>query len=353
MTIKDKQQEQRVFDRSQIDNNFLNKVFVIKKVFPHGEHGRLLLNNDFCVLETEGQLMEKLGLDTNNSFVGKSIFDIFSEKDKMRLKCLFKQLSYENLIVLSYMQLRHTYQGVKWASIYVKNEKFLDEQLGYTVVFLDEEDSFATLATDKFDTLYRSFFESYEADLTQIGYTLRDDVAQELYALRVSLQNFIILHGYEKEINILKKGLNDVISKVTNLSNDLLPGTFIHVGFLPAMEDLVFSVRRSGYNLRYKIDQHILDKSPELQFCCYRVVQTLLLIRRKNEVQYDASLLISVKRNKINIKLIEYKGADKNSFQHYPESVLHNIRNRIAIYEGVLEVNRVSDNSQVVITMYN
>lgn len=343
----------KIFSGNQIENDFLKNAFIIKKVFPRGELGRLVLDDTLYVVESKGLLVERLGYVINSSILGKSIFDVFAEKEKMRLKYLFKQIDFECLIILSYLQLRHINRGNKWTSICVKKEILPEGNSGFTVVFLDEEEGFTSLATDKFDVLCKAFFDMYEADLAQIGHVLRDDMAQELYALRVSLQNFIILNGYENEINTIKNGLNQVISKISRLSNDLLPSNFHQLGFLSAVEDLVFSVRRGGYNLRYRIDQQIVDKSPEFQFCCYRVIQKLLLIRRENEAQYDSSLIVSVKKSKINISLIEYKSLDKGLFIHYTESELNSIRSRIAIYEGLLEVSRIENNSQVLITMYN
>ncbi len=354
MEINRKQKEQELFERSKLMiNHPPNEVFVMKEVFPHGAQGRMLLNTTFEIIEANGQVLERMGYTDKGKILGEGFFDLFVGKEKMRLAHFFKHTNFEYLTVLSYIQLRKSKKGTNWISIYGKKEKLDEGSFGYSVVFLDEEDSFATLTTDKFDTLYRSFFDMYEAELAQIGLTLRDDVAQELYALRVSMQNFIISNGYEDEIAVLKKRLNDTIRKITDLSNDLLPNVFVHVGFLPAMEDMVFAVKRLGYDLRYKIDARIADKSPEFQFCCYRVVQALLQSWKLNVQPYEASLTITVKGNKININLSESRGLGEESFQHYPDSVLHNVHNRIGLYDGTLEVNRVSESSQVLITMYN
>ncbi|ERJ57275.1 sensor histidine kinase [Sphingobacterium paucimobilis] len=354
MEIHRKQKEQELFERSKLMlNHRPNEVFVMKEVFPHGAQGRMLLNNAFEITEAYGPVLDRMEYAHKEDVLGKTFFDLFAGKEKMRLQHFFEQANFEYLTVLSYIQLRRGKSSSKWISIYGKKEQLKEGSWGYGIVFLDEEDSFATLTTDKFDTLYRSFFDMYESELAQIGLTLRDDVAQELYALRVSMQNFIISNGYEDEISALKKRLNDTIRKITTLSNDLLPNVFVHVGFLPAMEDMIFGVKRLGYDLRYKIDARIADKSPEFQFCCYRVVQALLQSWKVNARPYEASLTITVKGNKININLSESRGVGEESFQHYPESVLHNVHNRIGLYDGTLEVNRVSESSQVLITMYN
>lgn len=354
MQINRKQKEEELFERSKLlINHPPNGVFVMKEVFPHGAQGRMLLNDAFEIIQATGQVLERMGYSDKLEVLGMDIFDLFVGKEKARLSHFFTQVNFDYLMVLSYMQLSKSKKGTKWISLYGKKEKLQNGSVGYSVVFLDEKDSFATLTTDKFDTLYRSFFDMYEADLAQIGLTLRDDVAQELYALRVSMQNFIISNGYEDDISALKKRLNDTIRKITELSNDLLPNVFVHVGFLPAMEDMVFGVKRLGYDLRYKIDARIADKSPEFQFCCYRVVQALLQSWKLNARPYEASLIITVKGNKININLSESRGLGEEGFQHYPDSVLHNVRNRIGLYDGTLEVNRASESSQVIITMYN
>ncbi|TDQ79996.1 sensor histidine kinase [Sphingobacterium yanglingense] len=354
MEINRKQKEHELFERSKLMiNHPPNEVFVMKEVFPHGAQGRVLLNDAFEIIEADGQVLGQMGYTDKRNVLGKVFFDLFVGKEKARLSHFFTHTNFEYLKVLSYIQLRKSKKGTKWISLYSKKEKLEENSVGYSVVFLDEEDSFATLTKDKFDTLYRSFFDMYEAELAQIGLTLRDDVAQELYALRVSMQNFIISNGYEDEISVLKKRLNDTIRKITELSNELLPNVFVHVGFLPAMEDMVFGIKRLGYDLRYKIDARIADKSPEFQFCCYRVVQALLQSWKLNARPYEASLIITVKGNKININLSESRGLGEESFQHYPDAVLHNVHNRIGLYDGTLEVNRVSESSQVLITMYN
>lgn len=354
MAINKKRKEQELFDRSKLMvNHSPNEVFVIKEVFPHGAWGKMLLNNSFEIIEADGQLAERLGYSKGSDMVGFSFLKFFCAKEKVRLSRFFKDSSQEYLSVLSYIQLVKSEKNQEWASLYSKRVKISNEEMGYSVVLLDEEDSFATLTTDKFDTLYRSFFDMYEAELAQIGLTLRDDIAQELYALRVSMQNFILTNGYEGEITVLKKRLNDTIRKISELSNDLLPNVFVNMGFLPAMEDMVFAVQRLGYDLRYKIDPRIKDKSPEFQFCCYRVVQSLLQSWKQNVIPYEASLTIIVKGNRVNINLSESRSESNSSVHYYSEAILHNVRNRIALYDGALEVNRILENSQVRITMYN
>ncbi|WP_164122889.1 hypothetical protein [Sphingobacterium sp. xlx-130] len=354
MAINKKQEEQELFERSKLMlNNSPNEVFVIKEVFPHGAWGRMLLNNAYEIIEADRQLADRVGHADGHDMTGFSLFKFFSTKEKVRLNHFFKNSNPDYLSVLSYIQLSKGGKGKGWVSLYSKKVNISKEEVGYSVVLLDEVDSFATLTTDKFDTLYRSFFDMYEAELAQIGLTLRDDIAQELYGLRVSMQNFILTHGYESEITALKKRLNDTIRKITELSNDLLPNVFVNMGFLPAMEDMVFAVKRLGYDLRYKIDPRIKDKSPEFQFCCYRVVQSLLQSWKENVLPYEASLTIAVKGNKININLSESRRALNSSAHHYPEALLHNVRNRIALYDGAMEVNRVLENSQLKITMYN
>lgn len=354
MGISKKQEEQELFDRSILTvNHSTNEVFVIKEVFPHGAWGRILLNNKYEIIEADGQLAARIGYSDQSAIIGQSFFKLFVTKEKMRISRFLNNSTLTHLSMLSYLQLGKSKNGLNWVSVYCRKEKLEHDEVGYSVVFLNEEDSFATLTTDKFDTLYRSFFDMYEAELAQIGLTLRDDIAQELYALRVSMQNFIISHGHAMEITTLKKHLNDTIRKISDLSNDLLPNVFVHIGLLPAIEDMVFEVKRLGYDLRYKIDPRIKDKSPEFQFCCYRVVQALLQSWKQNVLPYEASLLISVKGNKVNINLSESRNSPDCSVHNYSDAILHNVRNRIALYDGAMEVNRILENSQVRITMYN
>ncbi|MVZ67564.1 hypothetical protein GQF61_17070 [Sphingobacterium sp. DK4209] len=354
MAISKKKEERELFERSKLlINHSPNEVFVIKEVFPHGAWGRMLLNKAYEIIEADRQLADRLGHSHGEEMIGLSLFKFFSAKERMRLSHFFKNSSPHYLSVLSYIQLSRGVMGRQWVSLYAKKIDINNGEIGYSIVLLDEVDSFATLTTDKFDTLYRSFFDMYEAELAQIGLTLRDDIAQELYALRVSMQNFILTNGYEGEITLLKKRLNDTIRKISELSNDLLPNVFVNMGFLPAMEDMVFAVKRLGYDLRYKVDSCIKDKSPEFQFCCYRVVQSLLQSWKQNVFPYEASLTITVKGNKVSINLSESRSALNSSVHHYSEAILHNVRNRIALYDGAMEANRVLENSQLKITMYN
>lgn len=354
MGISTKQENQELFERPKLMvNHSSNEVFVIKQVFPHGALGRMLLNSAYNIEEAEGHIFEQMALGDQETIIGRTFSSLFPAKEKMRINHFFKSSSTTHIAMLSELQFSKGKKDINWVTAYCKQEKLEEGEMSYNVVFLDCEDSFATLTTDRFDTLYRSFYDMYEAELAQVGLSLRDDIAQELYALRVSLQSFILSYGYENEIAVLKKQLNGTIKKVSDLSNDLLPNVFIHMGFLPAMEDMVFAVKRLGYDLRYKIDPRMKDKSPEFQFCCYRVVQALLQSWKVNTSPYEASLLILVKGNKININLSESRSNPDSGIHYYSEALLHNVRNRIALYDGALEVDRMLDNSQLRITMYN
>jgi len=348
-----KSERQELFDRPRLTiNHPPNEVFVIKEVFPHGVLGMMLVSNKNEILEISGQILNRTGY-ARDDIVGQPFFDLFTVKEGIRLNYFLKHCSLEYLSVLSCLQLRNSKKGTIWVSIYAKKEKMSVDESGYYIVFLDKEDSFATVTTDKFDTLYRSFFDMHEAELARTALVLRDDVAQELYALRVDMQNFIISHGYEREISVLKKRLNDTIRKISNISNELFPNVFVQVGFLSAMEEMVFAVKKLGYDLKYKIDAGISGKSPEFQFCCYRVVQALFQNWRENVLPYQASLTLSVKGNKVNIRLCESRNIENEPVHNYPDAILHNIRNRIALYDGTIEIDRILDNSQILITMYN
>ncbi|GEM_PF-1819372 len=333
---------------------FPESVFIVKEVFPKGIIGCLQLNGKHEIMHINRQLSDYLGLEHKDKLIGTLFFRLFVDRERLRLEEFFRQIRMNFSSTLTYLKLKKDSKRTIWISMYSKKEYVGKKEIGYSVVLLNLNDYFATLAKDRFDELYISFFEMYETELDRIGIVLRDNIAQELYALKISVQNFILTHGFKNEITPIKDVLNRIIKQISDMANEVSPSILTQIGFLPAVDEMVSAIQRLGFPLHYKIDKKLETRNPELQFCCYRVVQALFEAWKKIDIPQKAFLTLSDQGAKIMIEWNEEKVADSDlDIQIIDGFMLQKIKNRIALYSGTLEIIQTSKNKHLIVTLYN
>lgn len=197
------------------------------------------------------------------------------------------------------------------------------------------------------ETLYKSIIKDYENQNLLIGKTLHENIAQDLYAIRLTLQRYSIEQGHEIPIDQVKKILEGTIEKVQQIANDLLPVVLRDFGIQRAIKDLF--VYYNGIKNNIIIDKNVNNLDFNDQLSLYQLIQLLV---KATVLPDDNSMLVCklfVNQDKL---LLIMQGLSKyyiKEFNNYNQENIKKLQERVNLLEGTLDINTNPQNSEVVV----
>lgn len=196
--------------------------------------------------------------------------------------------------------------------------------------------------------LFKAIVNSQEIDMLNLANTLHENVAQELYAIRLLLQRFTLANGRIDEIDRVKKMLNTTISEVQEIANHLLPAVLRDLGFAKAINDLILQSKKKSIKFTITIDPKVESSPIQLQIHVYRIVQEFL----QDISQYDEITEIYLKVRSTTIFLVleifdNRVSLDQDKLNKY----VNTIKNSILYYDGLIDVQNVNGGVKQLITL--
>lgn len=332
----------------------MKDLLIFYETFHEGPFGYLFVDEHARALHFNNKACELLCIDPA-LLPQKSIFDFILEEEHPRLRELIDNSSDHFQQPLRMVKARCKRRAHQFVTIYLK--KIKNETAGtplYVMIFLKNDFNPLSASKEENEAFYKAIIETQEAEREYIGASLHDSIAQELYAIRINLQRFLMENGHEEQIMPIKKMLNDTIFKVQHISNELMPAVLRDMGFQKAIDDMIFRISRPEVKFAVRIGQDISKVSREVQFCCYRIVQELFNNCLKHAAAKHISLLLHVQKNEISIQVDD----DGHGFSREVNAALQlgtglrNIRNRIALYAGTMDMVSSGKGSKIKIKLY-
>ena len=186
----------------------------------------------------------------------------------------------------------------------------------------------------------QSIIDTQESERFRIGKNLHDEIGMCLSSVKIHVDNIYYSETIEdaKELAVMAKSqLDDIISEVRVIVRNIIPHNIGVTGLVAAIKELISSfVRHETINITFEYDT-LPYLSVESQVDLYRVIQELL----SNALKYSHgdSIAITLKVDSMIITLLfsdNGRGFDTSSMQS--GMGLKNLRSRVALYSGSLEV---------------
>ncbi|UPZ35663.1 hypothetical protein MUB18_16300 [Sphingobacterium sp. PCS056] len=199
------------------------------------------------------------------------------------------------------------------------------------------------------EKLYKSIIKEYEDQNLLLGKLLHEYIAQDLYAIQLTLQRYSIEQGHSLPIDQVKDIINGTIGKVQQMANDLLPVVLRDFGFQRAIEDL-FLQYSSTKNEVY-VDKAVNNLDFNFQLKLFQLVQFML--RASFITDYECILVIKLVVNKDNL-LLEMEGVSENytkELKNYNKENIRKLQDRVNLFEGTLDINTSSDRNKIVVNV--
>lgn len=198
---------------------------------------------------------------------------------------------------------------------------------------------------------YRAIINSKEIDMLHLGNKLHENVAQELYAIRLLLQRFILINGKIEEIDTIKKMLNGIISEVQQIANHLLPTVLRDLGFTRAVDDLIVQSKSKSIKFNISIDAKIEGLSICFQNNVYQIIKEFLInIAYYQEISeinlkvklYDSLVVIETRDNRLKGNSIDLQ---------INNELVKIIKNSILYYDGLVDIQNHRNGMKLIITL--
>lgn len=124
--------------------------------------------------------------------------------------------------------------------------------------------------------LIEAELEAKELEQRRLAIELHDDIGSSLTALKFS---FVELPLNPEDKGMLNDRTQDIITKVRNISNKLLPTILEELGLLPAVKSLYDSLNNQVVGIKFKAilvnDPKHGQQSKEVELTIYRIIQEL------------------------------------------------------------------------------
>jgi len=197
-----------------------------------------------------------------------------------------------------------------------------------------------------------ALYDGQEFERHRISRELHDGLAQELIAIKMTLENLISkkeFADYEK-INELKNQINHSIDELRKISTDLAPSGILEFGFEIALKNLCSQVQKSsGVRIDFSWFGNFENIKQRTKIYLYRIVQEAL----NNAIKHSGANQILVQLTETNENLvliiedngkgfsynIDYKGLGRGLF---------NMRERSILLEGTFDVETSPENGTTI-----
>lgn len=219
-------------------------------------------------------------------------------------------------------------------------------KVGYCKV-LDVKHFFINLSMRSREKLYKSIIKEYEDQNLLLGKILHEYIAQDLYAIQLTLQRYSIEQGHSLPIDQVEDIVNGTIGKVQQMANDLFPIILRDLGFERAVEDLF---------LHYNAIKNVLLVEDEVNHLDFRdqhkLFQLVQFMLKALFMPHNPCLLVIKLMVNKNMLLLEMGGATENyirEFENCNKEIINKLEERVNLFDGTLDINTSSDSNRVVV----
>ncbi len=196
---------------------------------------------------------------------------------------------------------------------------------------------------ERLQILSGRLIEVQETERCHIARELHDEIGQSLTGIKLALDSIIKMpsESIETHLSEVQKSVQEVLSRVRNISLDLRPSMLDDLGLLPA---LLWHFDRytaqTNVQVKFKQDGLNICFRPEIETAVYRIVQEALTNVARHAYVNEVTVLIAADQDTLFIN-IEDKGA---GFDYHAVSAAGNtagvkwMHERVALLGGKLKV---------------
>lgn len=209
-------------------------------------------------------------------------------------------------------------------------------------------------SSNQLKALNQRIVETQENERTRVARELHDGISQQLSSTKYVFELAQIQHaGNKKNAGVtIDRGINalaDAISEVRRISKDLRPGMLDDLGLAPALKSLAGDfASHTGLSVETAIKPVRANLSDEAKTALFRIAQESLnnITRHADASEVKVSLSTDIRNVTLTIS-DNGKGFVQSTAQHTDGIGLTNMAERIAHYDGRLDIDTNADGTKI------
>lgn len=192
-------------------------------------------------------------------------------------------------------------------------------------------------------TISNAMLEGEERERQRVGRDLHDGLGGTLAGIKINLSDVVANNsgaGNDTELGKIIAQLDNSVNDLRSIARNLMPETLLKFGLQTALKDLCETFNNSGLKITLQLIDIQESMEVAVKINIYRIIQEIL----SNTVRHSGAsqLLLQCSQNE-SVFLITAedngRGFDANAADNTKGIGLSNIRNRVALLHGKMDLN--------------
>jgi PAS domain S-box-containing protein len=196
----------------------------------------------------------------------------------------------------------------------------------------------------------KAMVDTQEKERIRIARDIHDSLGQKLSGIRFYLGALNSMQEEQENLKhkvLLKKSndaLNDVLSELSNISFNLMPGTLQHFGLKQAVNELCHKIELgAALKITLTMSDEVVIADKTIEISLFRIIQEFI----NNSLKHAQASKITVKveedkTGNITVVLKDNgKGFQVQSIKNFTGMGLKNVNSRVESHSGTLKINSI------------
>lgn len=190
------------------------------------------------------------------------------------------------------------------------------------------------------DELAQSVLQAEEAERKKLGEELHDNINQLLGVVKLYIQHALVNPKMREELLRKSSGyITQTIEEIRGLSRSLLPPALNEQSLLESVYQLIDDIQQAK-EIHFKVEHTGFDESQvpdNKQLVIYRIIQEQLNNVLKHANATTVVIRLAHYHDRVQLT-VQDNGVGFDPLQSKPGMGLNNIRNRIEVFNGEMEI---------------
>ena len=188
----------------------------------------------------------------------------------------------------------------------------------------------------------RSVIDAEEAERQRLSREIHDGIGQSLIALKLRLEGLLYIDGPEikQNIQVLKDQFDGTVDEIRRISNNLMPSVLEVFGIIIALRNLCNETEEHvGIKIHFETSGDFENINTKIKTYLFRIAQEAFNNIIKHSGAKKATLRLVRMDNQLTVSIHDNgKGFDVDSVAFERGNGLYNLRERVALLEGTIEI---------------
>ncbi|MEN5055558.1 hypothetical protein [Sphingobacterium kitahiroshimense] len=195
------------------------------------------------------------------------------------------------------------------------------------------------------EQFYKIVIKEYEKRNLKYGQVLRENIAQDLYAIRLNLQRYSIEEGNSPGLEEMRSMVTETISKVQYLSNVLLNVVLRDFGLKRALEDHFLSVNSNNEVL---VEKEVNSLDFSCQLLIFHMVRYVVTAIITDDLPFFG-IYLHVEGDNLHLEIIGVNNNYLNKLKQTNSKKIKKLQDRVNLLEGTLAFNTDPQEHKIVV----